>query len=217
MSDLNELTLTGVVLSMQSTDWYKSEPFYQVQIEIIRKDSFRDIVPIVVSEQVIKTKGINLGDLVTMVGSMRTLNEEVCGKSKLAVYGLISDIEKIDQETLSAIGNKNQVVVEGYICKSPNYRITPKGKIITDLKVACNRDNRESDYFPCITWDMEAEVAKTLKVGDKIGFRGRFQSRVIHPVGSDKTKVHMTYEISIVKLNPKLDCEKKAMTLKAGA
>lgn len=62
-------------------------------------------------------------------------------------------------------------------------RTTPRGIRITDMILACWREDDESnvsDYIPAITWNgTAARAADNLNVGDCIEVRGRLQSRSI--------------------------------------
>ena len=81
-------------------------------------------------------------------------------------------------------------------------RNTPRGIRITDMILACWREDDESnvsDYIPAITWNgTAARAAENLKVGDCIEVRGRLQSReYTKELEHGETEVRTCYELSI--------------------
>ena len=41
----------------------------------------------------------------------------------------------------------NQIILDGFICKQPVYRMTPLGREICDILLAVNRSYGKSDYI----------------------------------------------------------------------
>ena len=72
----------------------------------------------------------------------------------------------------------NEVMIEGYLCKTPVYRITPFGREIADMLIAVNRSFGKSDYIPAIAWGRNARFVSTAEVGQKLYLMGRLQSRL---------------------------------------
>lgn len=91
----------------------------------------------------------------------------------------------------------------GYVCKIGDMRTTPRGIRITDMVLACWREDESgvSDYIPAITWNgTAARAAENLKVGDCIEVQGRLQSReYTKELEHEKTEVRTCYELSIEK------------------
>ena len=97
--------------------------------------------------------------------------------------------------------DKNEIYLDGFICKPPVYRITPFGREITDILLAVNRIHNKSDYIPCIAWGRNAKFASNLNVGDRIRISGRIQSRNYQKKLDDETEITKTaFEISVAKL-----------------
>ena len=91
--------------------------------------------------------------------------------------------------------------MSGYICKSPVYRVTPKGREIADVLIAVNRAYGKSDYIPCIAWGRNARFAGGLEVGEHIQIQGRFQSREYTKKLDDGTEeIRTAYEISVSRI-----------------
>lgn len=81
--------------------------------------------------------------------------------------------------------NVNEVILTGYVCRTPTHRFTPAGKEITDILIAVNRNKYETDYIPVVAWGKQPE----LKIGNKITVEGRLQSRTYK-------ETHTAYEVS---------------------
>lgn len=86
----------------------------------------------------------------------------------------------------------NKIHLEGFLCKSPNYRITPGGRHITDLLIAVHH-GKESSYLPCIYWGDASE----LSIGDMIAIDGRIQSREYYKGNI----IHTVYEVSVESIH----------------
>ena len=61
------------------------------------------------------------------------------------------------------IENTNQIMLDGYICKAPTYRVTPFGREIADILIAVNRSYNKSDYIPAIAWGRNAKFCRYAK------------------------------------------------------
>lgn len=99
-------------------------------------------------------------------------------------------------------GDTNGVVLTGFVCKKGDMRTTPCGIRITDMILACWREDDESnvsDYIPAITWNgTAARAADNLNVGDCIEVRGRLQSReYTKELEHGETEARTCYELSI--------------------
>lgn len=131
------------------------------------------------------------GDKVTIEGAVRTKNDKKDGKMHLIIYVFV------EKFSIYLGSDFNDVYLDGFICKEPIYRITPKEKRITEVIVASNRVNNKSDYIPCILWNRNAEMVKDAAVGTEIEILGRLQSREYIKAFPDGTSENKTaYEIS---------------------
>lgn len=94
--------------------------------------------------------------------------------------------------------NVNNVVLDGFICKPPIYRVTPFKREITDILLAVNRSYNKSDYIPCICWGRNARFCEKRQVGENVKITGRIQSRTYTKKFPDGTETEMVaYEVSI--------------------
>ncbi len=171
------------------------EGFYEFYVKVLRLSGQADILPVTVSERLIKGNDLTIGSRICAVGQFRSYNKLEGGKSRLMLTVFVRElVEPISQ-------NPNSIVLSGYICKPPVYRTTPFNREIADLLVAVNRAYNKSDYIPCIAWGRNARFVQTLKVGDRIALSGRIQSREYQKRLSDEETVTMTaYEVSVSKL-----------------
>ena len=148
-----------------------------------------DRLPIIVSEKLIDSTVSYDGKNIKILGDYRSFNSN----KKLCLNVFAHTMEIVDDDHLHV----NEVFIEGYVCKIPFYRQTPKGRFITELLVAINRRYGKSDYLPCIAWGRNAGFASRFEVGTLIRAEGRIQSREYTKVidGAEETRV--AYEISI--------------------
>ena len=95
----------------------------------------------------------------------------------------------------------NTIFLNGFLCKTPIYRVTPFKREISDILLAVNRMYNKSDYIPAIAWGRNARFCETLNVGDELMLWGRIQSRIYQKRLSEHEVVERTaYEVSITKM-----------------
>ena len=145
-------------------------------VEAARPSGIMDQIPVLVPKKLV-------GKRISLKGELLSTNT-YDRKLKLCVYP--SEAETSTQP------DENKIHIEGFLCKSPNYRITPAGRHITDLLVAVHH-GKESSYLPCIYWG----DASDLQIGNMISIDGRIQSREY--LKGDV--IHTVYEVSVEKLN----------------
>ena len=204
----NYLTLVGKVTGEKkfSHEIY-GERFYIFNLSIPRLSGNSDIIPITVSERLIKEDTLQEGNKLLIKGQFRSYNSYENEKNRLILTVFAKDIMEVEEneEEENDIVRKdivtNEVVLVGYICKKPIYRQTPFGREISDLLLAVNRAYNKSDYIPCIAWGRNARFCQNLEVGTQVKVVGRVQSRAYekkYEDGSVETRV--AYELSIGSL-----------------
>lgn len=173
-----------------------NEGFYNLNISISRLSGQSDIIPVTISERLLKSSSINVGDTIALRGQFRSYNKIEDGKSKLVLTVFVRELCDVDESI-----NPNIIEIYGYICKLPIYRTTPFNREITDVLMAVNRSYNKSDYIPCITWGRNARFVGELPVGTKLEMVGRIQSReyVKKQDGLDPIS-KIAYEISVSKV-----------------
>ena len=203
------LTLVGKVTGEKkfSHEIY-GESFYVFNLEIARLSGNSDIIPITISERLIKEDTLTEGKKLLIKGQFRSYNSYENEKNRLILTVFAKDVvevEENEQDEENEMVRKdtitNEVVLIGYICKKPIYRQTPFGREISDLLLAVNRAYNKSDYIPCIAWGRNARFCQNLEVGTEVKIVGRVQSRNYekkHEDGSVETRV--AYEVSVGSL-----------------
>ena len=204
----NYLTLVGKVTGEKrfSHEIY-GESFYVFDLSVARLSGNADIIPITVSERLIKEETLQEGHQLLVKGQFRSYNSYENERNRLILTVFAKDVIEVEEneEEENEMAKKdmitNEVVLVGYICKKPIYRQTPFGREIADLLLAVNRAYNKSDYIPCIAWGRNARFSQNLEVGTKVKVVGRVQSREYEKKYEDGTsEVKVAYEVSIGSL-----------------
>ncbi len=205
----NYLTLVGKVTGDKkfSHEIY-GESFYVFNLEIPRLSGNSDIIPITVSERLIKEDTLIEGKKLLVKGQFRSYNSYENEKNRLILTVFAKDlleVEDVEEDEENEMAKKdtitNEVVLIGYICKKPIYRQTPFGREISDILLAVNRAYNKSDYIPCIAWGRNARFCQNLEVGSQVKIVGRVQSRTYEKKHEDGTiENRVAYEVSVGSL-----------------
>jgi single-stranded DNA-binding protein len=191
----NQVMLKGKVVEepVYSHSLY-GEKFFALTLEVPRLSGVTDVLPVMVSDRLLHLMDVALGDELAVIGQLRSYNRLVEGKSRLILTVFARHISPPEDMA----DNPNQVLLEGYVCRTPVYRTTPFGREITDLLIAVNRPYNKSDYIPVISWGRNARYAETLEVGQKVYIHGRMQSRQYQKKLPDGNIDNRTaYEVSV--------------------
>lgn len=203
----NYLTLVGKVTGEKkfSHEIY-GERFYIFNLEIPRLSGNADIIPITISERLLKEDTLNEGRNLLIKGQFRSYNSYNQQKNRLILTVFAKDLTEIEEneeenEMVKKDMVTNEVILVGYICKKPIYRQTPFGREIADLLLAVNRAYNKSDYIPCIAWGRNARFCQDVEVGAQVKIVGRVQSRNYEKKFEDGTSETRTaYEVSVGSL-----------------
>lgn len=174
------------------------EKFYTFKVKSQRLSDSFDTINVTVSERLLNENlNLSYGAKLSIYGQFRSYNNFSSVGNKLLLTLFAKDISEASLES----PDKNEIYLDGFICKPPVYRITPFGREITDILLAVNRIHNKSDYIPCIAWGRNAKFASNLNVGDRIRISGRIQSRNYQKKLDDETEITKTaFEISVAKL-----------------
>ena len=186
---MNKIVLAGLVTEEPTfSHEVHGEKFYRFYLSSSRQSGNCDVLMCTVPE-IIKN-GINEGNMVKVLGEIRTRNVHEDDKSHLEVTVFVKEVLLYEKD-------ENNVELDGFICKEPVYRETPFGRQITDLIVASNREHFKSDYIPCIAWGRNAIRSSEFNVGTRLKVLGRLQSREYKKKIDDETyEVRTAYELS---------------------
>lgn len=175
------------------------EKFFKMMVSVNRVSGTVDTLPVLISERIADMKKLKTGACVMITGRIKSYNEHIGEKSKL-ILAIFTEIIEIYENEVELPFN-NDVVLRGFICKEPNYRVTPLGREITDVLIAVNRAYGKSDYIPCIVWGRTAKFVGHLPVGTHIEMAGRFQSRpYTKKISEDEIENRVAYEVSVSKI-----------------
>lgn len=203
MEDLfcsNKVVLIGTAMnSPEFNHTVCNESFYSFKLQIPRLSCVYDVLNITVSEDLMEKVKIIPNNKYIINGEFRSYNNYSNYGSKLILTVFSRSITEVSENP--ALINPNQILLNGYICKMPIYRVTPFGREIADILLAVNRSYNKSDYIPCIAWGKNARFASSLNIGDNIKISGRVQSREYQKKLSDESVVNkIAYEVSINKV-----------------
>ncbi|MDO5388642.1 MAG: single-stranded DNA-binding protein [Clostridia bacterium] len=194
----NIIDLSGQIISdfVYSHQVY-GEAFYTFQLKSKRLSDTYDILPVTVSERLLIDIDANKGAFVSLKGQLRSYNSYSEGKTHLILTVFAKSIETAEE----SLNDVNNIVLNGYICKTPVYRTTPFNREISDILLAVNRAYKKSDYIPIICWGRNAKFASNLQVGSNILVTGRMQSRNYQKKLSETEVAEKTaYEVSVSKI-----------------
>lgn len=174
---MNNAVVTGLITEPKLDHIINDEEIYSAIVTVKRLSGTEDNIPVLMPKRLIPKQ-----NPVTLYGEFRSHNTK---DRKLKLYLYVKEVAYQDLES--------EIILEGYICKKPQLRLTPKGKKITDILLAVGRENMydRSDYIPVVTWGADAETAAKLNIGDKINIKGRIQSR--------EYSKGIAYEVSTIK------------------
>ena len=204
----NYLTLVGKVTGEKrfSHEIY-GESFYVFDLSVARLSGNADIIPVTVSERLIKDEMLKEGNNLLVKGQFRSYNSYENERNRLILTVFAKDVIEVEEneEEENEMAKKdmitNEVVLVGYICKKPIYRQTPCGREISDILLAVNRAYNKSDYIPCIAWGRNARFCQDLEVGTQVKIVGRVQSRTYEKKFEDGTvEQRVAYEVSVGSL-----------------
>ena len=213
-ADNNHITLVGKITDEKkfSHEIY-GEKFYTFDLSVPRLSGNADIIPVTISERLFKDEDLVIDKKVKITGQFRSYNSYENEKNRLILTVFAKDIEFLPNQEEEIVASKdlvsNEVVLTGYICKTPIYRQTPFGREIADILLAVNRAYNKSDYIPCITWGRNARYCSKMPVGTEVKVIGRVQSRTYEKKHEDGTvEQKVAYEVSISNLEV-IDDKKK--------
>lgn len=198
-SENNLVTISGKVNSEPkfSHEVY-GETFYQFEVEVPRLSDLYDKVPVLVSERLVEKDKLIIGTKIEVEGQFRSYNNYNSQGSKLVLTVFVRELNFLDEGEAEF---KNEVELDGFVCKKPIYRKTPFGREISDILLAVNRKYNKSDYIPCIAWGRNARYCEQLKIGDNIKIWGRIQSREYQKKDDKGESIaKVAYEVSVAKL-----------------
>ena len=187
----NQITLRGQLLALPLFSHENhGKKFFRFTLEVPRLSGNVDLLPVVAEESLLNTLDLSGGEMITVLGQIRSHNLRTDGVRHLLIFVFAQSILCEDGQPV------NDVVICGPLCREPNYRRTPLGREICDVMLAVSRGYKRADYLPCILWGRTALEASNCQVRDVIRIFGRLQSRNYTKLTENGPMERTAYEIS---------------------
>ena len=187
----NEIILRGALQSLpQFSHENHGRKFYRFYLEVPRLSGAVDVLPIVIEEQILGQLDPSAGQMLTVMGQVRSHNQRSDCVRHLLIFVFATSIVAEEGEPI------NEVTLEGPLCREPTFRLTPLGREICDAMLAVPRVFHRADYLPCILWGRIAQDVSKCHTRDVISIHGRMQSRVYTKMTEDGPQERTAYEIS---------------------
>lgn len=194
----NIMKLVGeIVTDFEFNNEVYDEKFYKAMFRVIRDSGVEDIIPIVVSEKLLDMSYSWVGVRLELSGQYRSYARLLDdGHRKIELFMFVN------HASYTFVGEDvNHIELDGYLCKEPYYRQTPKGRHITEIILAVNRAYGKTDYIPLICWSRDAALALRYSVGTHVKVVGRVQSREYIKTLEDGTReTRVAYEVSVADI-----------------
>ena len=188
---LNQIVVRGSLTALpQFSHENHGKKFYRLSLEVPRLSGNVDHLPVIAEEKILNQLDLSGGEMLTVIGQIRSHNIRLDGTRRLLVFIFAADMVAEDAEPL------NEVVIEGPLCREPIYRRTPLGREICDAMVAVPRAFNRADYLPCILWGKTAQEISRCHTRDRVRITGRLQSRSYTKLTEEGAVERVTYEIS---------------------
>lgn len=171
--------------------------FYKSFIEVERLSENKDIIPLLISEDILSMKKNFFGEMVMIEGQLRSYSYFDEGKRHLCIFVFAKKISIITEFPIEN-PKINFVFLNGLISNNPVYRKTVSGREITDFILSVKRSYGRIDYIPCISWFENARFIENLRIGTRLNIIGRIQSREYKKkIVEEKYEIRTAYEVSI--------------------
>jgi len=193
---VNQITLVGTLADIpQFSHENHGRQFFRFLLYVPRLSGTVDILPVIAEDRLLRTAGLTVGGSYRVTGQIRSHNSRTDGIRRLLIFVFAANIQPDDGPPV------NEVILQGPLCREPNYRRTPLGREICDVMLAVPRAFRRADYLPCILWGKTAQEASACHTRDTLQISGRLQSRVYTKLTEDGPEERTAYEISALSAN----------------
>ena len=187
----NIITLRGELVSIpEFSHENHGKLFYRFELDVPRLSGTVDTLPVITEASLLEDMDLSGGDMIAITGQVRSHNIRTDDSRHLLIFVFASTITVESGEPV------NHVLLEGPLCREPNYRCTPLGREICDVMLAVKRGFRRADYIPCILWGRTAQEISAYHTRDQIRICGRLQSRRYTKKTLDSNLERIAYEVS---------------------
>ena len=188
---VNSITIRGTLVGLpEFSHENHGRQFYRFVLEVPRLSRAVDLLPVIAEKVLVDAIDPSGGEMITVHGQIRSHNQRSDGVRHLLIFVFATEVTAEDGEPI------NDVVIEGPLCREPNFRRTPLGREICDVMLAVPRGFRRADYLPCILWGRTAQEVAACHIRDCIHICGRLQSRTYTKLTENGTEERTVYEIS---------------------
>ena len=168
----------------------KSDEYYMVKVNVLRKSGTADIIPVVIPRKNIDPNADYINMRINLDGQLQTVRRD--GHLIMYVFAISADIYYNYDENEEDL---NDILFTG-VMKGTVIRKTGQKQIpIADVHFLSTKF-----FFPCIAWNKDAKKIKKSKRNTEMKVIGRFQSRDYKKVIEGEVKDKTASEISIQKL-----------------
>ena len=187
----NIITLRGELAALpEFSHENHGRRFYRFELNVRRLSGNVDTLPVIADSSLLDTVDLSGGEMIAVTGQIRSHNLRENGNRRLLIFVFASTITAEDGDPM------NHVLLEGPLCREPNYRCTPLGREICDAMLAVPRAFRRADYIPCILWGRTAQEIAECHTRDLIRICGRLQSRRYTKQTDEGPLERIAYEVS---------------------
>ena len=187
----NQIQLQGTLHSLpEFSHENHGKRFFRFFLEVPRLSGTVDVLPVICEEHILNNVDLGAGGSFFVSGQIRSHNTKNTGKRHLMIFVFAQTLICEDGPP------RNDVILEGPICREPTYRRTPLGREICDVMLAVPRAFNRADYLPCILWGRTANEAAQCHTRDVVRICGRLQSRIYTKATENGTEERTAYEIS---------------------
>ena len=187
----NSITIRGYLQELpQYSHENHGRQFYKFTLEVPRLSGAVDLLPVIAQKETLDEIDPWGGQMLTVTGQVRSHNQRSDGIRHLLIFVFAATVIAEDGEPI------NDVIVEGPLCREPNFRRTPLGREICDVMLAVPRAFHRADYLPCILWGRTAQEVSACHTRDRIRICGRLQSRIYTKLTVDGAEERTAYEVS---------------------
>ena len=205
---VNIAIVIGTIKELEFSQQSNDKRFYHGRLSCERLSGTSDEIRFIIEENVLKEIGFDYeGKRVQIRGQYLSHNERIEGTegSHLKLFVSVQNIMEVEVSTPA----KNELVLEGYLCKTPIVRETPRGVKICDLMIAINRRSHGksiASYIPCICFGDLAVYMGDQPMGSELTIRGRIQSRAYTKRTAEGTMMErIAYEIAAYRIQVEND------------
>ncbi len=187
----NQITLRGSLTALpEFSHENHGHKFYRFELEVARLSGAVDVLPVVTPLELLEQVNLTGGSKLRVVGQIRSHNVTDETGRHLLIFVFAADLAAEDGPCI------NEALIQGNLCREPNFRRTPLGREICDVMLAVPRAFHRADYLPCILWGRLAHAVSQSHTRDRLTIQGRLQSRVYTKFSEDGSAEHTAYELS---------------------